>query len=43
MPRWSFLFLFAALGSAQTTVVKTTRLLDVKAGRYSDRSGNPDH
>ncbi len=34
MCRWSTFFLFAALGFSQTILVKTTRLLDVRSGRY---------
>lgn len=39
MSRWIVAFLFAALGFAQTTLIKTTRLLDVKAGRYLTDQG----
>jgi len=39
MCRWSTFFLFAALGFSQTTLVKTTRLLDVKSGRYLTDQG----
>ncbi len=39
MCRWSTLFLFAALGFSQTTLVRTTRLLDVKSGRYLTDQG----
>jgi imidazolonepropionase-like amidohydrolase len=39
MCRWSTFFLFAALGFSQTTLVKTTKLLDVKSGRYLTDQG----
>ena len=39
MCRWTAFFLFATLGFSQTTLVKTTRLLDVKSGRYLTDQG----
>ncbi|MCU1233802.1 MAG: amidohydrolase, partial [Candidatus Solibacter sp.] len=39
MFKWSAFLLIAGMGFGQTTLVRTTRLLDVKAGRYLTDQG----